>query len=308
MDLKKLSFPEQLRLSPGRKVVSGFGLGVCASIIVLAILLLSNSVKTPIFAPLYQGFNGISGKNASHITCWPFSFSSSSFNCSGVRMSGDKQVNNSMNVVGKSQEANVSRIVEGQGITGLGNLTTNVEDGIGRIQNESLVAKNGNFLASNVEDVILEKKGNSWEEVNNNGSLIGEKGHACWNCSLNAEEDDYWKGSIERNYSVKITTDVSSKVSDNNSNFSKLSQDGGIFPQPNNMSIAYDSQLMKKHANSFGNCDIFDGRWVRDDSKPYYPAGSCPYIDRDFDCHNNGRPDDGYVKWKWQPYGCDIPR
>ncbi|WCJ38482.1 Protein trichome birefringence [Euphorbia peplus] len=55
------------------------------------------------------------------------------------------------------------------------------------------------------------------------------------------------------------------------------------------------------------NCDIFDGRWVRDESKPYYPAGSCPHIDRDFDCHLNRRPDDGFLKWKWQPNRCDIP-
>lgn len=59
---------------------------------------------------------------------------------------------------------------------------------------------------------------------------------------------------------------------------------------------------------SFEKCDIFDGKWVRDDSKPYYPPGSCPYIDKDFDCHLNRRPDVGFVKWKWQPNGCDIPR
>ena len=55
-------------------------------------------------------------------------------------------------------------------------------------------------------------------------------------------------------------------------------------------------------------CDIFDGNWVRDDSKPYYELGSCPFVDRDFDCHLNGRPDSDYVKWKWKPNGCDIPR
>ncbi|RAL53292.1 hypothetical protein DM860_006964 [Cuscuta australis] len=54
-------------------------------------------------------------------------------------------------------------------------------------------------------------------------------------------------------------------------------------------------------------CDIYDGEWVRDDTKPYYLSGLCPYIDRDFDCHFNKRPDDGYIKWKWQPYACDIP-
>lgn len=55
-------------------------------------------------------------------------------------------------------------------------------------------------------------------------------------------------------------------------------------------------------------CDIFYGKWVKDGSKPYYPLGSCPHIDRDFNCHQNGRPDGEYVKWRWQPYGCKIPR
>ncbi|XP_021740795.1 protein trichome birefringence-like 2 [Chenopodium quinoa] len=56
------------------------------------------------------------------------------------------------------------------------------------------------------------------------------------------------------------------------------------------------------------DCDIFDGKWVRDDELPHYPPGICPFIDRDFNCHLNGRPDDGYYRWKWQPFGCNIPR
>jgi len=55
-------------------------------------------------------------------------------------------------------------------------------------------------------------------------------------------------------------------------------------------------------------CDIFDGRWVRDEKLPYYPPGSCPLIDRDFNCHLNGRPDTGFYSWRWQPNGCYIPR
>ncbi|XP_076955539.1 protein trichome birefringence-like 2 [Bidens hawaiensis] len=58
---------------------------------------------------------------------------------------------------------------------------------------------------------------------------------------------------------------------------------------------------------SFQECDIFNGRWVKDDTKPYYPAGSCPYVDKDLNCHLNKRPDDEFVKWRWQPFGCDIP-
>uniref|UniRef100_A0A0E0H2Z3 Uncharacterized protein n=1 Tax=Oryza nivara TaxID=4536 RepID=A0A0E0H2Z3_ORYNI len=64
---------------------------------------------------------------------------------------------------------------------------------------------------------------------------------------------------------------------------------------------------------SFAKCDVFSGRWVRDDDEgggayPFYPPGSCPHIDDDFNCHKNGRADTGFLRWRWQPHGCDIPR
>ncbi|KAM0918237.1 hypothetical protein ACQ4PT_008850 [Festuca glaucescens] len=55
-------------------------------------------------------------------------------------------------------------------------------------------------------------------------------------------------------------------------------------------------------------CDMFHGNWVRDDSYPLYPGGSCPHIDEPFDCHLNGRPDRAYQKLRWQPSECSIPR
>ncbi|XP_073032365.1 LOW QUALITY PROTEIN: protein trichome birefringence-like 2 [Primulina eburnea] len=64
---------------------------------------------------------------------------------------------------------------------------------------------------------------------------------------------------------------------------------------------------MSANASSYKECDISSGRWVKDDTKPYYPPGSCPYIDKDFDCHLNGRMDNEFMKWRWQPYDCDIP-
>ncbi|CAJ2636187.1 unnamed protein product [Trifolium pratense] len=68
-----------------------------------------------------------------------------------------------------------------------------------------------------------------------------------------------------------------------------------------------DDQMEKMNDGLYEKCDIFDGKWVRDDSKPYYPLGSCPFIDRDFNCYLNGRLDLEYVKWKWKPNKCDIP-
>ncbi|XP_027364836.1 protein trichome birefringence-like 1 [Abrus precatorius] len=56
------------------------------------------------------------------------------------------------------------------------------------------------------------------------------------------------------------------------------------------------------------SCDLFDGSWVRDDSYPLYNAGSCPYIDESFNCFLNGRSDNLYEKYRWQPKNCNMPR
>ncbi|CAO2043844.1 unnamed protein product [Urochloa humidicola] len=59
---------------------------------------------------------------------------------------------------------------------------------------------------------------------------------------------------------------------------------------------------------NMASCDMFYGNWVRDDSYPLYPAGSCPHIDESFNCHLNGRPDKAYQRLRWQPKACRIPR
>lgn len=55
-------------------------------------------------------------------------------------------------------------------------------------------------------------------------------------------------------------------------------------------------------------CDVFDGRWVFDQSYPLYTSDSCPFIDEGFSCEANGRMDRDYMKWRWQPHHCNIPR
>ncbi|KAL3620451.1 hypothetical protein CASFOL_035363 [Castilleja foliolosa] len=55
-------------------------------------------------------------------------------------------------------------------------------------------------------------------------------------------------------------------------------------------------------------CDIYDGRWVKDDSPPLYERGSCDHIDESFNCYLNGRPDNAYENFRWQPNHCNIPR
>ncbi|KAK8649330.1 hypothetical protein V6N13_130060 [Hibiscus sabdariffa] len=59
---------------------------------------------------------------------------------------------------------------------------------------------------------------------------------------------------------------------------------------------------------SLMNCDLFDGGWVKDNSYPLYKPGSCSFIDEQFSCIINGRPDKDYQKLKWKPKGCTLPR
>ncbi|XP_028181342.1 protein trichome birefringence-like 42 [Glycine soja] len=57
-------------------------------------------------------------------------------------------------------------------------------------------------------------------------------------------------------------------------------------------------------------CDFSLGNWVVDDS--YYPlydaSRDCPFIGQGFNCLRNGRTDQEYLKYRWKPSGCDLPR
>ncbi|KAM1078193.1 hypothetical protein ACFX19_025893 [Malus domestica] len=55
-------------------------------------------------------------------------------------------------------------------------------------------------------------------------------------------------------------------------------------------------------------CDLSHGNWVFDDSYPLYAAPTCPFIETVFDCVGNGRPDKNYLKYRWQPFACGLPR
>ncbi|KAI3922761.1 hypothetical protein MKW98_006892, partial [Papaver atlanticum] len=70
-----------------------------------------------------------------------------------------------------------------------------------------------------------------------------------------------------------------------------------VVTSKNNSVTGYNS------ASSGRDCNIYKGEWVRpiNGRKPFYPPGSCLYIERNpFSCYKNGRPDDAYLKWQWQ--------
>lgn len=55
------------------------------------------------------------------------------------------------------------------------------------------------------------------------------------------------------------------------------------------------------------SCALFMGTWVQDQTSPLYQY-SCPAIDTEFNCQMYGRPDTDYLKYRWQPANCQIPR
>lgn len=101
------------------------------------------------------------------------------------------------------------------------------------------------------------------------------------------------------------STEVNSPVVRHPHNISKGSLDSVGKRLLRNVSEP-EAKKIEKKKNS--ECDVTHGRWVYDESYPLYTSNSCPFIDEGFSCEANGRSDRDYMKWRWQPYDCDLPR
>lgn len=55
-------------------------------------------------------------------------------------------------------------------------------------------------------------------------------------------------------------------------------------------------------------CDLFTGDWIPHPSGPIYTNESCPFIESHQNCMKNGRPDTGYLYWRWSPRSCKLPQ
>ncbi|KAL6642103.1 hypothetical protein ACP70R_020284 [Stipagrostis hirtigluma subsp. patula] len=55
-------------------------------------------------------------------------------------------------------------------------------------------------------------------------------------------------------------------------------------------------------------CDLSHGRWVFDNtSVPAYREKDCTFLTQQVTCLKNGRPDDTWQYWRWQPSHCSLP-
>ncbi|KAL6657292.1 hypothetical protein ACP70R_005072 [Stipagrostis hirtigluma subsp. patula] len=58
-------------------------------------------------------------------------------------------------------------------------------------------------------------------------------------------------------------------------------------------------------------CDVYKGWWTYDaagEQAPLYRESECEFLTEQVTCMRNGRRDDSYQRWRWQPADCDLPR
>ncbi|KAL5197637.1 hypothetical protein ABZP36_001149 [Zizania latifolia] len=71
------------------------------------------------------------------------------------------------------------------------------------------------------------------------------------------------------------------------------------------------SSSIHKATASLRGCDLYKGQWVYDaagSQAPLYQEAECEFLTEQVTCMRNGRRDDSYQRWRWQPGGCDLPR
>ena len=57
-----------------------------------------------------------------------------------------------------------------------------------------------------------------------------------------------------------------------------------------------------------GRCDLFVGDWIPHPGGPVYTNETCDWIEGHQNCMKNGRPDTGYLYWRWSPRECELPQ
>ncbi|KAK1321512.1 hypothetical protein QJS10_CPA03g00213 [Acorus calamus] len=96
--------------------------------------------------------------------------------------------------------------------------------------------------------------------------------------------------------------------------FRLLFSHSGVFaPISDSPSAADPSMISSDYLAGLGfarkreKCDLFVGEWIPNPSGPHYTNDTCTIVEPHQNCMKNGRPDTGYLYWKWKPRDCDLP-
>lgn len=89
---------------------------------------------------------------------------------------------------------------------------------------------------------------------------------------------------------------------------SSNSINGEILKERTKTSLSENELPSPAPVQKVNTCNLYMGTWVKDEEYPIYTPGSCPYVDEALSCQSNGRRDSEYLKWRWKPYDCDLPR
>ncbi|KAK4347828.1 hypothetical protein RND71_034167 [Anisodus tanguticus] len=65
---------------------------------------------------------------------------------------------------------------------------------------------------------------------------------------------------------------------------------------------------LQARINGTEKCDLFSGDWVENPEGPYYTNNTCFVIQEHQNCMKYGRPDRGFLNWKWKPDACELPK
>ncbi|KAL5552949.1 hypothetical protein UlMin_040350 [Ulmus minor] len=71
---------------------------------------------------------------------------------------------------------------------------------------------------------------------------------------------------------------------------------------------SFPSKEKERGTNESSSCNYTNGKWVSDKMGPLYNGTTCGTIKEGQNCISHGRPDLGYLYWRWKPKQCNLPR
>ncbi|CAL9248311.1 unnamed protein product [Arabidopsis halleri] len=82
----------------------------------------------------------------------------------------------------------------------------------------------------------------------------------------------------------------------------------GFFVYQNPFKSIADQNVLSLQPQIDPKCDLFKGHWVPAKRGSLYTNSSCSTIPDSKNCIKQGRPDRGFLFWRWKPDGCNLPR